>query len=82
MGGGHPKNMGDIVEEASLPVRDIVKEASAPVGDIFEEALTPVVATGKGRKRKGGKLSFSKALHPSVIIKDGGHTQSVQACTV
>jgi hypothetical protein len=77
MGGGHPKKLGDIVEEASLPVRDIVDEALAPTGDIVKEALVPIVATGKGRKRKGRKLPFSKALHPSVIIKDGGHTQSV-----
>jgi hypothetical protein len=115
MGGGHPKKLGDIVEEASSPARDIVEEASvpagdivedalapagdiveeasaptvdiveeasAPAGDIVEEALAPVVATGKGRKRKGRKLPFTQALHPSVIIEDGGRTQSVQACTV
>ncbi len=52
---------------------EVVKEALAPAEDIVEEALAPVVATGKGHKRKGRKLPFSEALHPSVIIEDGSH---------
>ncbi len=40
-GGGHPKKLGDIVEEPLAPTGDIVEEPLAPAGDIVKEPLAP-----------------------------------------